>query len=38
MEQDQRLGYALAKVMLFQVYQRLVRVRLQRLDLYRNEP
>jgi CRP/FNR family cyclic AMP-dependent transcriptional regulator len=38
MEQDQRLGYALAKLMLFQVYQRLTRVRLQRLDLYRNEP
>jgi hypothetical protein len=31
-EQDQRLGHALAK------YQRLVRVRVQRLDLYRNEP
>ena len=38
MESDPRLGYSLAKLMLFQVYQRLMRVRLQRLDVYRSEP
>jgi len=38
MEQDHDLGYALAKLMLYEVYQRLLNVRLQRLDLYGNEP
>jgi CRP-like cAMP-binding protein len=38
MEQDHDLGYALAKLMLYEVYQRLLNVRLQRLDLYRSEP
>ncbi len=38
MEQDHRLGYALTKLMLYEVYQRLERARLQRLDVYRNEP
>jgi CRP/FNR family transcriptional regulator, cyclic AMP receptor protein len=35
MEADHDLGYALAKRLLAQVYQRLERVRLQRLDVYK---
>lgn len=38
MERDHDLGFALARLMLYQVYQRLTRVRLQRLDVYRAEP
>ncbi len=38
MDLDHDLGYGLAKLLLYQVYQRLLHVRLQRLDLYRTEP
>jgi CRP/FNR family cyclic AMP-dependent transcriptional regulator len=38
MEADQRFGYVLAKRLLYEMYQRLARVRLQRLDLYRTAP
>jgi CRP/FNR family cyclic AMP-dependent transcriptional regulator len=38
MEADHDLGYALTKLMLAQLYHRLERVRLQRLDVYRAEP
>jgi CRP-like cAMP-binding protein len=38
MERDHDLGYGLAKLLLYQLYQRLNRVRLQRLDVYRAEP
>lgn len=38
MERDHDLGFALAKLMLYHVYQRLTRVRLQRLDVYRAAP
>jgi CRP-like cAMP-binding protein len=38
MESDHDLGYSLTKLLLFQLYQRLTRVRLQRLDVYRSEP
>jgi CRP-like cAMP-binding protein len=38
MERDHDLGYGLAKLLLHQIYQRLNRVRLQRLDVYRAEP
>lgn len=37
MESDYEFGYALARPMLWQLYQRLERVRMQRLDLYRRE-
>ena len=37
MDADHDLGYALARHLLAQVYERLQRVRLQRLDLYRAE-
>jgi CRP/FNR family cyclic AMP-dependent transcriptional regulator len=35
MEQDEHLGFTLAKLLLHQIYQTLVQVRLQRLDVYR---
>lgn len=38
METDHDLGYALTKLMLFELYRRLTQVRLQRLDVYRIEP
>ena len=37
MDDDPRLGVAVSRHMLVQLYQRLVRVRLQRLDLYREQ-
>ena len=38
MEADHDLGYALSKLMMAQLYHRLERVRLQRLDVYLAEP
>lgn len=38
MEADHDLGYALAKRLLYQVHQRLERLRLQRLDVYAPHP
>ena len=38
MQEDAALGLALAKHLIHQLYQRLERVRLQRLDVYRTEP
>lgn len=37
MAEDPALGYALTRRLLFQVYKRLERVRLQRFDLYKSE-
>lgn len=37
MEANHDLGYLLSKELLFHLYQRLERVRMQRLDLYRSE-
>jgi CRP/FNR family transcriptional regulator, cyclic AMP receptor protein len=37
MELDHRLGFAITKLLLHQLYERLMRVRLQRMDLYRAE-
>jgi CRP/FNR family transcriptional regulator, cyclic AMP receptor protein len=38
MDRDHDLGHAVARQLLVHLYDRLVRVRLQRLDLYRAEP
>lgn len=38
MDADTDLGLAIARQLLWQIYQRLERVRLQRLDVYRGEP
>jgi CRP/FNR family cyclic AMP-dependent transcriptional regulator len=37
MDADHDFGYALAKRLLYQIYQRLGRVRLQRLDVYKTD-
>jgi CRP/FNR family cyclic AMP-dependent transcriptional regulator len=37
MESDHRLGFTVTKLLLHQIYERLMRVRLQRMDLYRAE-
>jgi CRP-like cAMP-binding protein len=37
MESDHRLGFTITKLLLYQLYERLMRVRLQRMDLYRAE-
>lgn len=38
MDSDAALGFAVSKHVIHQLYQRLERVRLQRLDVYRGEP
>ena len=37
MESDPRLGFTITKLLVHEIYERLVRVRLQRMDLYRAE-